>query len=519
MSLNLAVMLRESARARPERTAVILDQLQLSYGTLEAATNQVAGSLVAAGLRPGDRVGIMLPNVPQFPIAYYGVLKAGGVVVPMNVLLKAPEIQFYLGDSEARFLIAWEDFAGEAMRGAAQLPDSAVFVAGRPSAEAPRGSRDFRELMQGPPTFEMAPTDSEDTAVILYTSGTTGRPKGAELTHLNLFMCCEVGATRLVAYREDDVAMAVLPLFHSFGQSNVMNTTFYAGGTITLVPRFEAGKVLEVMQRDRVTIFAGVPTMYFALLNHPERQRFDTSRLRLCVSGGAAMPGEVMTAFEQAFGVTVLEGYGLSETSPTASFNRSKEERRFLSVGKPIWGVEMRIFDGEDHPLPAGRDNVGEIVIRGHNVMKGYFKNPEATAEAMQSGWFHSGDMGYVDDEGYFFIVDRKKELIIRGGFNVYPREVEEVLYAHPAVAAVAVIGVPDERLGEEVKAVVQLKAGQTASPEELIAFCKERVAAYKYPRTVQLIDQLPIGPTGKILKKELKAKLVEAGPPPTRLG
>ena len=508
MSLNLAVMLRESARARPGKTALILDQFQLTYGQLEAVTNQVAASLVAAGLQPGDRVGVMLPNVPQFPIAYYGVLKAGGVVVPMNVLLKAPEVEFYLADSGARFLVTWEDFAGEALKAAAPMGQVSTFAALRPGGNLPAGARDFAELMQGPPSYDMAPTSPEDTAVILYTSGTTGRPKGAELSHLNLFMCCEVGATRLVAFEEEDVAMAVLPLFHSFGQSNVMNTAFYAGGTITLVPRFDASKVLEVMERDRVSIFAGVPTMYFALLNHPERERFDTSSLRVCVSGGAAMPGEVMTAFEQAFGVTVLEGYGLSETSPTASFNRSKEERRFLSVGKPIWGVEMKIFDEDDHALPPGRDNVGEIVIRGHNVMKGYFKNPEATAEAMRGGWFHSGDMGYVDDEGYFFIVDRKKELIIRGGFNVYPREVEEVLYAHPAVAAAAVIGVPDERLGEEVKAVVQLKAGQSATPGELIEFCKERIAAYKYPRTVQLIDQLPIGPTGKILKRELKASL-----------
>jgi long-chain acyl-CoA synthetase len=308
------------------------------------------------------------------------------------------------------------------------------------------------------------------------------------------------------------VALAVLPLFHSFGQSSVMNTTFYAGGTVTLVPRFDAAQVLEVMERDRVTIFAGVPTMYFGLLNHPDRARRDTSSLRLCVSGGAAMPGEVMTAFEQAFGVTVLEGYGLSETSPTASFNRSQQERRFLSVGKPVWGVEMKIFDDEDRELPPGRHNVGEIVIRGHNVMKGYFKNPEATAEAMRGGWFHSGDMGFQDEDGYFFIVDRKKELIIRGGFNVYPREVEEVLYAHPAVAAAAVIGVPDERLGEEVGAVVQLKGGQAATADELIAFCRERIAAYKCPRSVRFVDQLPIGPTGKILKRELKASLETAG-------
>jgi long-chain acyl-CoA synthetase len=287
-----------------------------------------------------------------------------------------------------------------------------------------------------------------------------------------------------------------------------MNTTMYAGGTITLIPRFDADKVLEVIQRDRVTIFAGVPTMYFALLHHPQADQYDTASLRMCISGGAAMPGEVMKAFEQKFGATILEGYGLSETSPSASFNRSQEERKFLSIGKPIWGVEMRIHDENDQPMGPGQENVGEIVIRGHNVMRGYYKQPEATAEAMKGGWFHSGDMGYVDAEGFFFIVDRKKELIIRGGFNVYPREVEEVLYAHPAVQEAAVIGVPDDKLGEEVKAVVSLKQGQSATEEELIAFTKERVAAYKYPRSVQFIDTLPKGPTGKILKKELKQQL-----------
>jgi long-chain acyl-CoA synthetase len=365
--------------------------------------------------------------------------------------------------------------------------------------------------MAGQSTFEMVATQPEDTAVILYTSGTTGKPKGAELSHFNLFMCCQVGADRLVDFQEDDVALAVLPLFHSFGQSNVMNTSIYAGGTITLVPRFDGDKVLEVIQRDRVTIFCGVPTMYFALLNHPRTGDFDTSSLRLCISGGAAMPGEVMTAFEKRFDVTVLEGYGLSETSPSASFNRSKSERKFLSVGRPLWGVEMRIHDEMDNPLPAGQDNLGEIVIRGHNVMKGYFKQPQATADAMKGGWFHSGDIGYMDEDGFFFIVDRKKELIIRGGFNVYPREVEEVLYAHPAVAGAAVIGVPDERLGEEVKAVVALRAGQAATEEELIAYCKERMAAYKYPRTIQFVESLPMGATGKILKRELKAQLEAA--------
>jgi long-chain acyl-CoA synthetase len=512
MSWNLAVMLRESARGKPRKVAVILDQFALTYEQLEGASDQVARGLRDAGVQPGDRVGLMLPNVPQFPIAYFGILKAGAVVVPMNVLLKAPEVAYYLGDSEARTLIVWDDFAPEALKATAGLGDIATYVVVKPGgAEPPEGALDFGALMQGPPVFEMAQAAPDDTAVILYTSGTTGRPKGAELSHFNLFMCCEVGANRLIELNDDDVSLAVLPLFHSFGQSNVMNTTIYAGATLTLVPRFDAAKVLEVIQRDRVSVFCGVPTMYFALLHHPDADQYDTSSLRLCISGGASMPGEVMRAFEERFGVTILEGYGLSETSPTASFNRSQAERKFLSVGKPVWGVEMKIFDEQDHELPSGPEHVGEIVIRGHNVMKGYFHQPEATAETMRGGWFHTGDMGYADDDGFFFIVDRKKELIIRGGFNVYPREVEEVLYAHPAVAAAAVIGVPDERLGEEVQAVVQLKAGQTATADELIAFCRERVAAYKYPRTVRFVAALPMGATGKILKRELKAQLEAA--------
>jgi len=512
MSLNLATMLRETALARPDKVAVILDQFRLDYKALDALSNQVAGSLQAAGVRRGDRIGLMLPNVPQFVIAYYGILKAGAVVVPMNVLLRAPEVAFYVGNSEATALITWEDFAEEAVKGVSELSGVSTYVVNKPGSEArPPGTRPFSELMQGSPAFDMVATDPDDTAVILYTSGTTGKPKGAELTHFNLFMCCQVSADRLVEFTDDDVALAVLPLFHSFGQSNVMNTTIYAGGTMTLVPRFEPDKVMEVIQRDRVTLFLGVPTMYFALLHNPRAGDYDISSLRLCGSGGASMPGEVMKAFEQKFGATILEGYGLSETSPSASFNRSQEERKFLSIGKPIWGVEMRIHNEDGEPMPPGQENVGEIVIRGHNVMKGYFKQPEATAEAMKNGWFHSGDMGYMDAEGFFFIVDRKKELIIRGGFNVYPREVEEVLYAHPAVQEAAVIGVPDEKLGEEVKAVVALKQGQTASEDDLIAWVKERVAAYKYPRSVQFVDSLPKGPTGKILKKELKAQLETA--------
>jgi long-chain acyl-CoA synthetase len=506
MSLNLAVIVRESALASPEKTAVVTGPIRLTYKQLDALSNQVAASLRKAGLEIGDKVGLMLPNVPYFPIAYFGILKAGCVAVPMNVLLKAPEVAYYMGDSEAKLLITWQDFAGEAMKGAPSAVTT--YVCSMPGEDnVPDGARSFMELLAAEPEFDMEPADPDDTAVILYTSGTTGKPKGAELTHFNLFMNCDL-AGRIFGVHEDDAVLGVLPLFHSYGQSSVMNCCLRYGGKLVLVPRFEVAAVCQAIQDEKVTVMAGVPTMYFALLHDPQVGKYDLSSIRIGNSGGASMPGEVLTAFEQKFGFTILEGYGLSETSPTASFNRSPEERKFLSIGKPMWGVEMKIFDEQDKPLPPGKDHVGEIVIRGHNVMKGYYKQPEATADAFKGGWFHTGDMGYVDDEGFFYIVDRKKELIIRGGFNVYPREIEEVLYAHSAVQEVAVIGVPDERMGEEVAAVVSVKPGQQVSEADLIAYCKERVAAYKYPRSIRFMDNLPKGPTGKILKKELKQKI-----------
>ncbi len=511
MSLNLALILHESARKDPEHLAVVLDSFKFTYGQMDAFSSQVASSLKTAGLKKGDRVGLMLPNVPQFVMAYFGILKAGGIVVPMNVLLKAPEVSFYMGDSDSRFLIVWDDFAGEALKGIANLKSVTTYVALKPgNSDAPAGTRNFMELLGGNPKFDMEATAADDTAVILYTSGTTGKPKGAELTHANLFLNCHF-VSHVFQSTPDDVTLVVLPMFHSFGQSAVMNVAIHVGGTLTLVPRFDADKVFEVIQRDKVTVLPGVPTMFFALLHHAKADGYDTSSLRLCASGGAAIPGQVLLAFEKKFKATILEGYGLSETSPTATFNSSAAERKILSIGTPIFGVELKIFDEMDKDLPPGKDNVGEIVIRGHNVMKGYWKKPEANAEAFKGGWFHTGDLGYVDEEGYFFIVDRKKEMIIRGGFNVYPREIEEVIYAHPAVAEAAVIGIPDERLGEEVKAVVSLKPGATATEEDIIAFVKERVAAYKYPRTVQFVDTLPKGATGKILKKELKAQLEAA--------
>jgi long-chain acyl-CoA synthetase len=510
MSLNLAVILQESAAREPDKTAVVLDQLHLSYRELDRLTDQVAFNLRSAGVRRGESIGLMLPNVPEFVITYFGILKAGAVVVPMNPLLKAPEVAHYLGDSDARTLITWADSATEALQAVQEVGNVSAYVVNRPGSDSRlEGAQSFQGLLQGADGFEMEETMPDDTAVLLFTSGTTGRPKGAELTHFNLFMNCHISGMHFGVHGTD-VVIGVLPLFHAFGQSGVMNIALHFGATLTLLPRFDPAKALELIQRDRVTEISGVPTMFFALLNFPELDRYDTSSLRIASSGGASLPAEVLDAFEKRFGVPILEGYGLSETSPTVT-NQSVEQRKPYSIGKPIWGVKVSIFDEQNQKLPAGKENVGEIVIRGHDVMKGYYKDPEATAEAFKGGWFHTGDMGYRDAEGFLFIVDRKKELIIRGGFNVYPREIEEVVFSHPAVAEAAVIGVTDERLGEEVMVVVTLKKDQEATAEEIIGFCKERLASYKYPRSVVFMDKLPKGATGKIQKKELKSMLADA--------
>jgi long-chain acyl-CoA synthetase len=491
--MNLATILTDSAARDPDRVALKLDDAEVSYGLLDAGSALMAGLLAEKGIAPGDRVGIMLPNVPYFAVCYYGVLRAGGIVVPMNVLLKQREVAFYLRDPEAKLLFAWHGFAEDAHGGADEAGIECVLVV----------PGEFEQLLGATqPRAEVADTDDSDTAVILYTSGTTGTPKGAELTHANLKRNCEVSRD-LFGLGADAVTLGALPLFHSFGQTCGLNATILGGGTLTLIPRFDPAKALEIIERDRVNVFEGVPTMYNALLHHPEAASFDTSTLEVCASGGSAMPVEVMHGFEEKFGCKVLEGYGLSETSPVASFNHPDRERKAGSIGTPVAGVEMKVVDEEGNDLPTGQ--VGEIVIRGHNVMKGYWNRPDATAEAIRDGWFHTGDMAKVDEDGYFFIVDRKKDMIIRGGYNVYPREIEEVLYEHPAVREVAVVGIPHDELGEEVGAAVALKDGEKATPDDLRDYVKNQVAAYKYPRQVWFVDDLPKGPTGKILKREIE--------------
>ncbi len=509
MTLNLATILRESAASRPEHPALVVGDTALTYAAVDGHAQRFAGALRGLGLSPGQHVALLLPNVPQFTVAYFGAQIAGHPVVPMNVMLKRDEIAYHLEDSKARALVVWEGFLEEAQAGFDRVSgcEHLIVVRADPAdTSAGDGIQSFAALLgRAEPMTELCPTGPDDTAVILYTSGTTGRPKGAELSQFNMFYNAEYCRSRLLEADGHTVGLAVLPLFHSFGQTVLQNTILFSGGTLVLLPRFEPAAAMGLIQKHRVNLFAGVPTMYFALLNHPEASAYDLSSLETCVAGGSAMPVEVMRAFDAKYGVNILEGYGLSETSPIASFNTKDRPKKPGSIGRPIWGVEMRLLDGNGRVVTAP-DTAGEIAIKGHNVMKGYFGKPEATAEVLEGGWFRTGDIATRDDEGYYFIVDRAKDMIIRGGFNVYPREVEEILYTHPAVAEAAVIGIPDPSHGEEIKAVVALKPGASATPEELRELCKSKLAAYKYPRLVELVDALPKGPTGKILKRSLRS-------------
>jgi long-chain acyl-CoA synthetase len=503
--LNLAAVLEHSARLTPERVAVTFGSDSITYAELNARADRFAAGLHAEGIRAGDHVALSCPNLPLFPIAYFGILKAGAVVVPLNVLLKPREIAFHLRDSHARAIVAFE--------GTAELPIGQACAAAAAEAGTPRlflVPRDLPSLMREDPSFHPPRREPHDTAVILYTSGTTGHPKGAELTHANM-----VGnaITSHDMFRpafdqtHQHSTLITLPLFHSTAQTAQMNAGLYGGFRLVLLPRFEPAAVLDAFARERIGLWIGVPTMYWTLLQHARATDTDLSAaaasLRLSVSGGAPMPLEVLREFERVFGARVLEGYGLSETSPVVAFNQLQRPSKPGTVGLPVFGVEVRCFDEHDRPVPAGER--GEVVVRGPNVMKGYYGNPEATAEAKRGGWFRTGDVGQLDADGYLSIVDRKKDMILRGGFNVYPREIEEVLLMHPAVSLAAVVGIPDERLGEEIQAFIVRKPGQAVSEEELKAWAREQMAGYKYPRVVEFRDALPLNASGKVLKRALR--------------
>lgn len=503
MSFNLAVILQESAATTPHAPLLHQGDATLTYAEVDEKSRRFGSALRARGLEPGDKVAVQLPNLPEFVYAYFGIVRAGLTMVPLNPLFTEREMAYHLDDSDSRMLITSAFSLAGAQGGAAAAGVDDV-VAVSLGQSLPGGLTDFDELLEAEPDVDLYPASPADTTVLLYTSGTTGRPKGAELTHFQLYMNCTV-APELFGLQADDVTVGVLPLFHVFGLSSVLNAAVRWGASIALMPRFDADGALDLVERHRATVFSGVPTMYVALAQADTAGR-DLSSLRTAISGGASIPGEVIKAVEAKFpGVVVLEGYGLSETASTSTFNISATERKVLSIGKPVWGVEMAVRGPDGEHLPAGADNVGELLVRGHNVMKGYYKRPDATADALRNGWLHTGDLGYRDEDGYYFVVDRLKDMIVRGGYNVYPREIEEVLYAHPDVVEAAVIGRPDERLGEEVVAYVALRDGATVTPDGLVDFAKQQLAAYKYPRIVDIVPELPKSATGKILKRELR--------------
>ncbi|MGW8761052.1 long-chain-fatty-acid--CoA ligase [Streptomyces sp. NPDC055815] len=488
---NLAGFLVETAARQPERPALRLGEQVITYAELDERSARAAALLRSEGVRPGDRVALMLPNVPEFVVLYYGVLRAGAVVVPMNPLLKTRETEFHLADSGAVRLFEWYQAPGEGAQGAAAA--GVRHTAVEPAEFA-------ATLARHEPLPEVADAGDEDMAVLLYTSGTTGRPKGAVLSHAGLRHNTEVNTVHIQEMTPEDVVVGCLPLFHIFGQICTMSAAVRSGASLVLIPRFDPGAVLAAVARERATVFEGVPTMYAALLQHSSDA--DVSTLRMCISGGASLPVEILHGFERRFGCPVLEGFGMSETSPVVTFNHPDRPRKAGSIGTPIRDVEVRLLDDKGQDVAPGE--IGELAVRGPNLMKGYWNRPEETEAAIPDGWLRTGDLARADEDGYLYIVDRKKDMIIRGGYNVYPREIEEVLHEHPAVALAAVVGVPHAELGEEVAAAVVLRPGAEATPEDLREYVKDRVAAYKYPRRVWLVDALPLGPSGKILKREI---------------
>lgn len=504
---TLYEVIQLNAQQHPNRTAIVFRDSVCTYADIYISATRLANALRARGIGQGDRVALLLPNCPQFTIAYYAAAALGAVCTPANPLLKAPELAYMWADSDAKAVIAASPLAptaGDAIERTG-APRRLIIVGEAPEGIGAHESFDaLVEEGQFEPldTAEISP---QSPAVCIYTSGTTGRPKGALLSHHNLLTNCRQ-IKQVLDIGPNDTFLTALPLFHSFAGTVCQNASLYSGACSAYLEGFHPGKVVETILKHRVTIFPGVPAMFAALLQIPEDRTPNLSGLRLCVSGGAPMPLSVMQAFEQRYGVIILEGDGPTECSPVTAVNPPKGVRKPGSIGLPVPGCDMRIFDEHDREVLIGQ--VGEIVVRGDNVMLGYHNLPEATAEAKRNGWYHTGDLGYRDEDGYFYIVDRKTDMIIVGGINVYPREVEERLYAHPAVADAAVIGRPDALRGEEPIAIVVLKPGMSATERELIAFCREELANYKVPRAVLFRDTMPRSDTGKILKRLLRKEL-----------
>ena len=511
-TLSIAAILAESAQRYPDRVAVVLGPQKVTYEELWREVRLYATVLRDRGIGPGDRVALLIPNVPDFPRFYYAVLSLGAVVVPVHALLRPEEIEYVLRDSGASLLCAAGPLVEAGAKGA-EMAGVPLLTSMLP--EALPGIERIEDLAaRAEPVGSYVPLDPDTDAVILYTSGTTGQPKGAVLSHLSLTMNAHLSATDVISLRPgEEVILGCLPLFHTFGQTCAMNAGFRGGATLVLMPRFDGAQALELMAEHDVTIFEGVPTMYLGLLDAVARGGKPVP-LRTACSGGAPIPVAVIDKFTEVFAADIYEGYGLSETGPVATFNQPVYGRKPGTVGRAIWGVDVEIaradVEGAIELLPVGE--LGEVIIRGHNIMTGYLNNPEATAEAIVDGWFRSGDLGTKDEDGFVTIVDRKKDMVLRGGFNVYPREVEEILARHPAVAQVAVIGLPDPTYGEEVCAVIKLADDGSGRPvtevtDEVIAWSRENLAGHKYPRIVKVVEDFPLGPSGKVLKRELVAR------------
>ncbi len=510
-TMSVAAILAETAARMPDRIAVIVGDQQISYARLWAEARGYAGALKARGVGEGTPVAMLIPNVADFPRVYFAVLSLGGIVVPIHSLLKAEEIDYVLQDSGSQLLVCAAPLLQEGTKGAT-LAGVDVLSVLLPEASDSLPPRLEDEARAAEPTLGYRPRSPFDTATILYTSGTTGKPKGAEGCHLALIEQVNVMLLNTLDLTSDDKILGCLPLFHTFGQTVAMNLAFRAGATVVLMPRFDGDTALTIMNEQQISIFIGVPTMYMALLAAAD-QNAERPPLRYGCSGGSAIPVAVIEKFRQVFNAEIHEGYGLTETSPVATFNHVGVPPRPGTVGQPIWGVEVAIAAPEPvdriELLPTGE--LGEILIRGHLLFKGYLHRPEATAEAMVDGWLRTGDLGTKDADGYVTIVDRTKDMILRNGYSVYPREVEEVLSRHAAVAQVAVFGLADEMHGQEIMAAVILAAGAEATAEELIGFAEEHMAAYKFPRRIEIVTEFPIGPSGKVLKRELVARYQDA--------
>ena len=498
--MNIADFLTASADRVPHQPSIRFENESISFQELNQKVDRAARGLNRLGLKAGDVCIVMMPNSIQWAIAYYALAKLGAVITPVNFLYKRGELSHIFSDSGARAFIGQSDYLSEPSLVLKSLPQIDILIAA--GAGAPREFIPFEDVLAEPGEFPTHPTQPDDPWAIIYTSGTTGLPKGAVLTHQNLYSNAKT-VSDMRSVDQSDVVLGVLPLFHIYGQTSFFNASIYLGLTIRMWVHFEPNQLLDSIEEETSTILFAVPTILNRLVELAQTRPIKRSSLKYCVSGGASLPVEVLRKFEEVFQTQIYEGYGLTECSPVCVENPYGLPTRPGSIGVPIPGFQARIVDDRDEDVPKGE--VGELIVRGPGVMKEYLHQPEATATTLRGGWLHTGDLARMDEDNYIYIVDRKKELIIRGAYNVYPREIEEILYTHPLVSEAAVLGVPHPDLGEEVAAVVALKPGRSATSDEIRQYVKERVAPYKYPRIVSIVKELPKTSTGKILKRGIQ--------------